>query len=320
MAYRKASEANQSLAIEDQFAFYLFTKNLQGDILNIYSKDGTKVASYNYDAWGNHTVQTYNNSDIGNINPFRYRGYYYDSETNFYYLNSRYYDPQVKRFITADSIDIIGATPDGLTDKNLYAYCDNNPVMRIDNGGEFWGAITGAIIGAISGGIAAAIKGENVWAGIGAGALAGAISGLAVDLAVATGGTAGFAIAAIGGFGSSLLEDYINHIANKEEDESFKWDVALCNASINAAFNVVSFGMVDFKTVQTGAKNVVQCFKNAGKNFVSSTIANSRNIVPKMMGAKLNNLVRHTMTDLATGTLYEFGTGLLGECVKRAFR
>ena len=125
MAYRKASEANLELDMEDQFEFYLFTKNLQGDILNIYSEDGTKVASYNYDAWGNHTVTNYTSDNIGNINPFRYRGYYFDSETNFYYLNSRYYSPETKRFLNAD---IYVTTSQGLNSYNMYAYCNNNPV------------------------------------------------------------------------------------------------------------------------------------------------------------------------------------------------
>ena len=72
------------------------------------------------------------------VNPFRYRGYYYDEETGFYYLNSRYYDPVVKRFINAD-------TPSGVTEeigelygKNLFAYCDNNPVNRTDANGQWW--------------------------------------------------------------------------------------------------------------------------------------------------------------------------------------
>ena len=145
MAYRKASEANQSLAIEDQFAFYLFTKNLQGDILNIYNEAGVKVASYTYDAWGNHTVTNHTSANIGDINPFRYRGYYYDVETNFYYLNSRYYDPNVKRFINADSISYLGANGD-LQAFNLYAYCSNNPVMNIDPMGTFnWGRFLAAV-------------------------------------------------------------------------------------------------------------------------------------------------------------------------------
>ena len=221
MAYRKASEANLGLAREDQFEYFLFTKNLQGDILNIYSEDGTKVASYNYDAWGNHTVTNYTSDNIGNINPFRYRGYYFDSETNFYYLNSRYYDPEIKRFISADSIDIIGATPDGLTDKNLYAYCDNNPVMRRDDGGKFWHILTGAVVGAVIGAVGSVLNdimsGETdfktiaINAGVSAafGALGGALTAIGMPTAasIATG-------AIMGG-----LEETTKQLLTKNPDE-----------------------------------------------------------------------------------------------------
>ena len=92
---------------------------------------------------------------MANELPFRYRGYFYDTETGFYYLNARYYDPQIKRFINADEVNIINATPNALTDKNLYAYCDNNPVVREDQDGEFWlkalrGAAKGVVKQAVS--------------------------------------------------------------------------------------------------------------------------------------------------------------------------
>ena len=59
-------------------------------------------------------------------------------DLGFYYLNSRYYDPVIGRFISSDNIDVIASTPEALTDKNLYSYCDNNPIMRRDDGGDFW--------------------------------------------------------------------------------------------------------------------------------------------------------------------------------------
>ena len=132
IAYRNTSYE------QDVFDKYIFTKNLQGDIIGIYSEDGTCVAEYSYDAWGNHTVTNHTTDNIGDINPFRYRGYYFDVESNFYFLNTRYYDPQIKRFISSDVTGTLTDTPMSLTDKNLYAYCDNNPVMRVDNGGQFW--------------------------------------------------------------------------------------------------------------------------------------------------------------------------------------
>ena len=88
------------LAYEEQL--YYFDKNTLGDITAIRDKDGNVVATYAYDAWGNCTVRNFTSDSIGNINPFRYRGYYYDTETGFYYLQTRYYDPTICRFINAD--------------------------------------------------------------------------------------------------------------------------------------------------------------------------------------------------------------------------
>lgn len=128
---------------KNEFDCYYFEKNFQGDITGIFNEAGSQVAWYEYDAWGNRVYGVYLSgySDIFNANPFRYRGYYYDTETGFYYCGSRYYDPVIGRFINADSTNTLMNTPMAYTDKNLYAYCDNNPVMRVDNGGEFWDTV-----------------------------------------------------------------------------------------------------------------------------------------------------------------------------------
>ena len=87
---------------------YYYVKNLQGDVMRIVDTSGTVVANYFYDAWGKVT----SSGSIGQINPIRYRGYYYDTDTGFYYLQSRYYDPVVKRFISADDESLIGVNGD----------------------------------------------------------------------------------------------------------------------------------------------------------------------------------------------------------------
>ncbi|MDD4476289.1 MAG: RHS repeat-associated core domain-containing protein [Eubacteriales bacterium] len=112
---------------------YYYGRNVQGDIIRIYDSTGTAIVYYSYDAWGNIlTITGSLASTVGTANPFRYRGYYYDSETGFYYLNSRYYDPQVGRFINADGI--VGANGD-IQGYNMFAYCSNNPVMFSDDSG-----------------------------------------------------------------------------------------------------------------------------------------------------------------------------------------
>jgi len=133
---------------------YTYRKNLFGDIVAIY-QGSTKVAAYAYDAWGNCTVidpatGNVSTSDvfIGNQNPFRYRGYYWDSDLQLYYLMSRYYDPQTGRFINVDTIDYL--EPDTINGLNLYAYCYNNPITFADPSGHS-AILIGLIIGAIVG-------------------------------------------------------------------------------------------------------------------------------------------------------------------------
>ena len=114
-------------------AKYHYIKNLQGDIISIQNANGIVVVNYAYDAWGNVlSISGTSAVIIGTLNPFRYRGYYYDSETGYYYLNSRYYDPVVGRFLNGDAFLGING---GIVGYNLFAYCNNNPVCYSDNSG-----------------------------------------------------------------------------------------------------------------------------------------------------------------------------------------
>ena len=106
-----------------------------GDVLELYYNNGGTLelrARYIYDAWGNHTVQTYNKDNIGNINPIRYRGYYYD--VDMYYCKSRFYVPKWRRWLIYDSVQYLDVENVGCA--NLYAYCNNNPVMYSDGDGH----------------------------------------------------------------------------------------------------------------------------------------------------------------------------------------
>ena len=111
--------------------YYVF--NLQGDITGIRKADGWDAASYSYDAWGNPTGIYDDYTTLATLNPFRYRGYFYDEETGFYYLQSRYYDPEVGRFINSDGYISTGT---GILGYNMFAYCDNNPVLLQDSTGS----------------------------------------------------------------------------------------------------------------------------------------------------------------------------------------
>lgn len=121
MTYQRANDAPQT---------YYYVLNLQGDVVKLVTASGTEAASYAYDAWGNLLSAS---GSMAYTNPLRYRGYYYDAETRFYYLQSRYYDPVYHRFINADSYASTNAT--NATACNMFAYCYNNPVIYRDSNG-----------------------------------------------------------------------------------------------------------------------------------------------------------------------------------------
>ncbi|WHY01333.1 DNRLRE domain-containing protein [Neobacillus sp. DY30] len=121
-----------SLNVNGTEYYYLF--NTQGDIIGLINGSGSQVVSYQYDAWGNSTSISGTLKDtIGKLNPYRYRGYRYDSETGLYYLNARYYNPEWGRFLNADSF---GGQLVALLSHNVFAYGLNNPVMMVDPTGN----------------------------------------------------------------------------------------------------------------------------------------------------------------------------------------
>ena len=268
---------------EGKFDEYYFTKNLQGDIIGIYDVTGAIVASYAYDAWGNHfvynatgeIVEEEQTNFIGNINPFRYRGYYYDTESDFYFLNARYYDPEVKRFINADTkISSVGGDINGY---NLYSYCFNNPIKYDDSMGTWpkWlenvvkavvvvavvvsavavvtatggaaavvaGVALGTASGALVGGIANEAKGESFINGAAGGAVNGLVQSVGGALAPGIGTIVG------GGVGSGLgtcLTENLNNIGKPIEEQKSSADIAtssLKSAAIGAAFSTLTAGI-----------------------------------------------------------------------------
>ena len=123
-------ESGSPYAFSYNGTVYYYVTNLQGDIVMIVNANGTSKASYTYDAFGNLLSSS---GTMANINPLRYRGYYYDAETGFYYLKSRYYDPAICRFINADGL---ASTGQGFLGCNMFSYCRNNPICRIDSDGQ----------------------------------------------------------------------------------------------------------------------------------------------------------------------------------------
>jgi len=214
---------------------YYYVLNAQGDVIALLNADGTLAASYNYGAWGNYSVhgadgkKTTDATFIGHINPLRYRGYYYDRETRLYYLQSRYYDFANCRFINADTFATTDAN--GFLSANMFAYCENNPIMRVDHNGESWedAAKIGLVVAAV--GLAAL---AIVSTGGGALLLAGAGISVTAATSAATATVAAGITVSAGSIIGSALEKSISRFSpnyegratynNKETKERIEYE------------------------------------------------------------------------------------------------
>ena len=119
-----------ALTIDEETSYYFYVRNLQGDVVAILNAAGEVVAEYVFDAWGN---SLHHSGYMATINPITYRGYYWDWATRLFYLQSRYYCPMLRRFISAD---VYIDTADGILGTNMYAYCHNDPINFWDPNGE----------------------------------------------------------------------------------------------------------------------------------------------------------------------------------------
>ena len=214
-------------AILDVERTYLYITSLQGDVLSIIdASSGATAVTYTYDAWGRLIGKDGTSSDYASIyeyNPLTYRGYIYDSETGFYYLQSRYYDPTVGRFLNADDTTFLGASGT-LLSWNLFAYCENSVVYARDPQGHFVITTTmlicagiGALVLGVAGGFAGyyiskkmSIPKGSRWKYIAGGALIGAAIGAAAGLGIGYCIGGGSVVAVVGKSGSAISTKALN--------------------------------------------------------------------------------------------------------------
>ena len=290
---------------------YIYEKNLQGDIVGVYNTSGTKLITYKYDAWGNMAVSYTNNGDNTNAakNRLTYRGYYYDKELQMYYLKSRYYDASICRFVSPDKSDVVTVTPDALTDKNLYAYCDNNPVMRVDHSGELYniaiGAAAGFAVGFISGIFSQILDPESpsitsaeFWVHVGVSAAFGTISGA---LAASSAGILGQVVVnASLGARAAIIDTFISDIFNGEKFDPAKYALkALEGGAIGALSGFIGGS-------GSASKNVVNSFWRSGAKGFSNfsyyisqvrtqSIRDGLKAIPSIIKSSIPNLLKSAL-------------------------
>ena len=162
---------------------YYYIKDITGNIIKIKDEEGNSIVEYKYDAYGKVEKTIIENNNVSKYNPFIYKGYYYDEETELYYCNTRYYSPEIGRWISIDDVDYLD--PESVSGLNLYCYCMNDPINYADPSGhsvilalclfavsslamwgvsELFGAQIAGGIGSISGGATAISTGISLCA------------------------------------------------------------------------------------------------------------------------------------------------------------
>ena len=243
---------------------YFCRKDILGNIIALLDTNGSVVVKYTYDAWGNNVVSDANGTiitdanHIGNLNPFRYRSYYYDTEIKLYYLKTRYYDPEIGRFMTIDGIEYLD--PETINGLNLYAYCGNNPVSNVDpNGNAWWHWVVGIVL------VAATTIAMVTTAGLAA-TVIGVSSSVATAMMVGAGvATATAGVVNLGIQASQGVEEF--NIGSLIGDMVFNGTVGIIAGGVGAAIGVYSIG------VKTATQLLIHRGMQAGANILISSTA-----------------------------------------------
>ena len=278
-------------ANDKSYAYFALT-NAQGDVVAFYTGAGVCVVTYEYDAWGN-VVKTTDTTGINfaELNPIRYRGYYYDSETGLYYLQSRYYNPQVGRFLNSDSISDQSA---GILGYNSYIYASNNPVNYSDPSGHsiICAILVGALCGAVASGVSEFVsemikkKGDinkDSWKKIGRSALIGGVCGAVsggIGGVVSSYGVSRVAQTAteivLDGF-SNLAETIWNEGPNVTFSEcatSFVVGVATSGVGAFCAKGVQKLNAKVFDGISNSTKKAMLNSNNYGQKYTTEMVRN----------------------------------------------
>lgn len=329
-------------AVKHNNATYFYRKDAQANIIALLDNTGVVVVKYKYDAWGKcqTIVVDTNATEIATLNPFRYRSYYLDTETGFYFLKTRYYDPEIGRFMTIDDLSYLD--PETINGLNLYAYCFNNPVMLTDRygctawwewliagvivaslivgsvftGGLLGAAMIGAAIGAgISLGSQALFTGQLNWGQFALDIGVGAITGL---LGVSGISQIGSMFAGAGISGAANIASQLLGGASFSGINWLRFGISVIGGGLSGWF--AGAGTQNVKAV--GSSYEVQLagktLKNVQNRIASGTYyATTRGMKSALTQAnnKMALAVAHQMSKMFTGAMVTYGIGTVGTLV-----
>ena len=287
------------------FTSYYYLRNAQGDIVKLIDSSGNTVVEYTYDSWGRIIATTGSLANtVGADQPFRYRGYVYDEETGWYYLQSRYYDPTTCRFISAD---VLLSTGQGIIGHNAFAYCGNNPIIRIDDEGTFFLTAclvilgVSALVGGVFGGINEVQNDGSFMEGFACGFVEGAIAAVPAAIIVGTGGTAApleMAVYTAVYSGTGSATSYVmdccikgNPISGQELRNKTLIGAAsgVIGGGIMGAFTSAPMSGMLETVIRTGVPAMATEAINIGANVVISTVKNQSKQTTKPLNTKLSH-------------------------------
>ena len=220
---------------------YYYIKDITGNIIKIKDEEGNSIVEYKYDAYGKVEKTIIENNNISKYNPFIYKGYYYDEETELYYCNTRYYSPEIGRWISIDDVDYLD--PEGISGLNLYCYCMNDPVNYSDGSGHMpeWLSTTLKIVGGVA--IIAGCVVGSIFTG---GALSVVLVGAAIG-ATAGGIGAGISTAVSGGD----IHDFANAFLMSTAAGAISGAVAASPLGVGAQIGInAALGAVNYAGTQ----------------------------------------------------------------------
>lgn len=265
--------------IKDGSSKYFYVRDSLQNIRGIIDSNGKFVVKYNCSAYGNVSVLQDTNG-LAAINPFLYKGYYFDKESGMSYCHTHYYVPDWCRWLCADGVGWLD--PSSLFEQNLYCYCNNNPVCCIDPSGRFGFlalvaiTLTSMIIGGgtqlISNAIAGK-KGSELWRGVAGAALGTGVNALALCLAMPTGGASLVIAAGI----SSAVQTGVDTLETIIRGEDVDWEQTLIDLGINFASSLVG-NFIGGKVIPTNAgwfqtKKFMSVFtKSYGQKLLLQTV------------------------------------------------